>query len=93
MTNLDKEIAAIMEKWDRIIMLHEHGAKREIDLEAYRDLTPIIQRLQAQLAERDRLLSECEEVLSRFDVSVLTPISRSMYSDLMYKLITKPTEE
>lgn len=52
----------------------------------------IIQQLQAELAARDLLLTECEELLSRFDASVLTPISRSMYSDLMYKLITKEVQ-
>jgi len=50
-------------------------------------------RTDNSLIEENRRLKEllvmAEEVLTRFDISVLTPISRNMYQDLMLALSAK----
>lgn len=40
----------------------------------------------AKIEKQAALLQKCKEVLYRFDVSVLTPVSRQMYSDVCVEL-------
>lgn len=46
----------------------------------------ILARKNDKIERQAALLQRCKEVLYRFDVSVLTPISRQMYSDVCVEL-------
>lgn len=46
----------------------------------------ILARRNDKIQRQAALLQRCKEVLYRFDVSVLTPISRQMYSDVCVEL-------
>ena len=95
MTDIDKRIdepSGLRQPFDSYVQGKGHLVltKEGVTIgEFFGDTADYVINLQAQVVGRGRLLTECEEVLSRFDVSVLTPISRSMYSDLMCKLINK----
>ncbi len=46
----------------------------------------ILARKNDKIERQAALLQRCKEVLYRFDVSVLTPVSRQMYSDVCVEL-------